>query len=174
MIPSGRLAVNQTHDGFGCAAHIRDRKKCKHGRDRPPVMNAFSQRGTKSTRRPILVKVTTALTTKTIKALMRTGKINLPLPSIEFLWRMLLVERSQARSSTTTPRHVTARNLLIQEPETLSGTSIGNAIQLRGCEAYRGGFTTTTIHCGQRTHTRSIDHSGFVLRAIPSPPPPKP
>ena len=45
-------------------------------------MKALSQRGTKSARNPILVKVTTALTTNTIIALISTGKMNLALPSI--------------------------------------------------------------------------------------------
>src|SRR4029077_17309127 len=60
-------------------------KKARTAATGHPVMNALSQRGTKSTRRPILVKVTTALTTKTINALMRTGKMNLPLLSMEYL-----------------------------------------------------------------------------------------
>lgn len=44
---------------------MRDRKKCKTVATGHPVMNALSQRAAKSTRRSILVKVTTALTTKT-------------------------------------------------------------------------------------------------------------
>ena len=48
-------------------------------------MKAFSQRGTKSTRKPIFVKVTTPLTTKTMSALIMIGKMNLALPSIGYL-----------------------------------------------------------------------------------------
>ena len=42
-----------------------------------PVMKALSQRGTKSMRKPILAKVTTALTTNTMMPVMSTGNMNL-------------------------------------------------------------------------------------------------
>lgn len=45
-------------------------------------MKALNRRGTKSVRRPILVKVTTPLTTKTMSALIMTGKIWPCLPSL--------------------------------------------------------------------------------------------
>src|SRR5580698_59130 len=47
-----------------------------------PMPKADNQRGTKSARKPILAKVTTALTKKTMSAVATTGKMNLALPSI--------------------------------------------------------------------------------------------
>jgi hypothetical protein len=47
-----------------------------------PMKNAESQRGTKSARSPILLKVTTQLTTKTMMPVARMGKMNLALPSM--------------------------------------------------------------------------------------------
>src|SRR5262249_49631099 len=47
-----------------------------------PTRKAESQRGTKSARRPMLKKVTTALTMNTMMAVITTGKMNLALPSI--------------------------------------------------------------------------------------------
>src|SRR5262249_35203749 len=50
-----------------------------------PTRKAESQRGTKSTRRPMLKKVTTALTMKTMIAVITTGKMNFALPSMPAL-----------------------------------------------------------------------------------------
>ena len=72
------LALNQTYDNFGRAPHIRDRQKCKNGGYRPARDESLEP--TWHEIDAMLVNVTTALTTKTINALMRTGKINLPLP----------------------------------------------------------------------------------------------
>jgi len=72
------LVLNQTYDNFGRAPHIRDRQKCKNGGYRPA--RDVSLEPTWHEIDAMLVNVTTALTTKTINALMRIGKINLPLP----------------------------------------------------------------------------------------------
>src|SRR5262249_724621 len=47
-----------------------------------PTTKAESQRATKSARKPMLKKVTTALTMNTMMAVMTIGKMNLALPSI--------------------------------------------------------------------------------------------
>ena len=47
-----------------------------------PIPKADNQRRTKSARKPILLKVTTALTQKTMSAVARTGKMNLAFPSM--------------------------------------------------------------------------------------------
>jgi len=72
------LVLNQTYDNFGRAPHIRDRQKCKNGGYRPARDESLEP--TWHEIDAMLVNVTTALTTKTINALMRIGKINLPLP----------------------------------------------------------------------------------------------
>ncbi|HTM75634.1 MAG TPA: hypothetical protein VL198_20605 [Pseudolabrys sp.] len=74
------LALNQTYDNFGRAPHIRDRQKCKNGGYRPARDVSLEPTWHEIDAQADVVNVTTALTTKTINALMRIGKINLPLP----------------------------------------------------------------------------------------------
>ena len=57
-----------------------------------PTMNADSQRGTKSARKPILKKVTTALTMNTMMAVITIGKTILALPSMIRLRGLVRIE----------------------------------------------------------------------------------
>src|SRR5262249_39158774 len=87
---AGEIERREHHSGLSISVTNACVRRRPHGVARKagtaatgqPTMNADIQRPTKSTRNPILVQVTTPLTTNTMMAVIRTGKMNLALPSI--------------------------------------------------------------------------------------------